>query len=185
MFGKTRASGGKPLRRGECASSVKKPQVWGLSSGPFCCEATMLTAKPLCCLKHYSFSHVFPVLFPLCHSLPSNEVSRCLPITVTVTNRINPNHLAGPCLNLAAWHGIESSPVAEKCLLAQAFWKTESSSWALEASFVSGPCPNTTPFLFLLIFTRLAWLWDWACAQASVARLIKRFHSQAVHSSRM
>lgn len=99
MFGKTGASGGKPLRH---VPALKKPQVWGLSSEPLCCEATMPTTKPLCCLKHYSFSHVFPVLILLCHSLPSNEVSRCLPITLTVTNRINPNHLAGPCLNLAA-----------------------------------------------------------------------------------
>lgn len=89
----------------------------------------------------------------------SNDVPSCRPVTLAVTNTINPNHLAGPCLNWAAWHGIENSLVAEMCRLVQACWNRAQSSWALEASFVSAPCANTTPFLFLLISTRLAWPW--------------------------
>lgn len=107
----------------------------------------------------------------------SNDVPSCRP----VTNSINPNHLAGPCLNWTAWHGIENSLVAEMCRLAQACWNY----WPLEASFVSAPCANTTPFLFLLISTRLAWLWDWGCGWASPARLTKRSCNLSFYSSSM
>lgn len=55
----------------------------------------------------------------------SNDVPSCCPVTLTVTNSINPNHLAGPCLNWTAWHGIENSLVAEMCRLAQACWNYE------------------------------------------------------------
>lgn len=119
----------------------------------------------------------------------SNDVPSCLSATLTVTNAINPNHLAGPGLNLAAWHGTEELTGGSDVFC----WRRPVGAGLLEQSakllgsggpfFVSAPWPNTAPLLLLLISTRLAGLWDWGCAWASPAGLTNGSRSPSLYNA--